>query len=441
MAGYFFQRKSENAVDSLEHWRQRERYRGIKVGAKRNIREAWESLTGKVATVGIKCHVTLDLAAPKIILPQNVTNENSPQILIDFGRLKFSNVEDDDIEEVERFFTPEITPPNESVDGPIADQRNHQLDPEELHERLLVSKLYHKYSIQLCDLQILVGIQNDAWRAASSAGKSSLHIVERFNVSLGLERRAFDVVEDIRYPMAMLSGTLPALTLHLNETKCATLFACLDQVKSEPKAPPTHLPTTDIDLDIDVAVRKAQNISKLIVMIFQIDRVTCGLASEMYQDQTIAALEITHVKAEVKLSSGRHNCKFSIASLVLADCYQQLGPDFEFILASNRNMSIDIPSGTIIDSGATSPTFEDQLNDHKLPSTPNFVSKLTENLLGLLSPSETDSEMQSNWSEPKDELAVVEWAHWDHPEDSDIGDDFHIKFRSEFEISDSNCLN
>ena len=79
------------------------------------------------------------------------------------------------------------------------------------------------------------------------------------------------------------------------------------------------------------------------------------------QDQTIAALEIMNVKAEVKSASGRHTSKFSIASLVLADCYQQLGPDFEFILASNRNMSIDVPSGTIIDSGATSPTFEEQM--------------------------------------------------------------------------------
>jgi len=167
-----------------------------------------------------------------------------------------------------------------------------------------VSKLYHKYSIQLLDLQILVGNPNDAWRAASSAGKSSLHIIERFNVSLGLERRAFDVVEDIKYPMAMLSGTLPALTLHLNETKCATLFACLDQlsVKKDPDLNTSQRSrSSDVDLDDIQMTNTAPSGSKLIVMIFQIDRVTCGLASEMYQDQVIAALEITHVKAELKL--------------------------------------------------------------------------------------------------------------------------------------------
>ena len=181
MAKGFFQRKSENAVseDSLEQWRQRERYRGVKQGARKNIRDAWEKvLTGKVATVGVQYHVTLELSAPKLIIPQNVTNENSPQILIDFGRLKFSNVAEDDIEEVERFFTPQSEREDEVVEEEV------NFDHEELHERLLVSKLYHKYSIQLCDLQILVGKQNDAWRAASCAGKSSLHVIERFYIYL-----------------------------------------------------------------------------------------------------------------------------------------------------------------------------------------------------------------------------------------------------------------
>ena len=186
----------------------------------------------------------------------------------------------------------------------------------------------------------------------------------------------------------------------------------------------------DVEIE-EISTPKIDSSSKLIVMMFQIDRVTCGLASEMYQDQTIAALEIMNVKAEVKSSAGRHTSKFSIASLVLADCYQQLGPDFEFILASNRNMSIDVPSGTIIDSGATSPTFEEQMMN-KAPSSPNFVSKLTENLLGLLSPSETDSEMQSNWSDHKEELAVLEWSHWENPEDSDIGDDIKIRVSFQF---------
>ena len=60
----------------------------------------------------------------------------------------------------------------------------------------------------------------------------------------------------------------------------------------------------------------------------------------------LAALEISQVRSEVKFSSEQQSCIFSVASIVLADCYQQLGPDFEFIVASSGGMYIDIPSGT-----------------------------------------------------------------------------------------------
>jgi len=121
MAKGFVSRKNhiELAEDGLEVWRQRERYRDLRMGAKRNIKSALDKvLSGRAPTAvtGSQLNITLDLAAPKIIIPQNIVNENSPQILIDFGRLKFSNVHEDSGEgEDEEFFTPESTPPNEGV--------------------------------------------------------------------------------------------------------------------------------------------------------------------------------------------------------------------------------------------------------------------------------------------------------------------------------------
>ena len=93
----------------------------------------------------------------------------------------------------------------------------------------------------------------------------------------------------------------------------------------------------------------------------------------------------------------------------------------------------DIPSGTIIDSGATSPTYEQQEAHYKTPESPNFVSKLTENLLNLLAPHDMNSDHQSevsSWSNPKNELAVIEWTHWNNPVESDVEDDISIKFSS-----------
>ena len=430
MAKGFFSRKTSVLEDGLEVWRQRERYRGLTIGAKRNLQSAWDKvISGRSGgtSLGNQLHITLDLAAPKIIIPQNILDEDSGQILIDFGRLKFSNVNEDNNgdDDDDEFFTPGDSPANEEFDQKIFETK---LDADELQERLMVSKLYNKYSINLLDLQILVGNNNDAWRAASSAGKSSMHIVERFNVSLGLERRALDMVADTKYPFAMLSGILPSLTVHLNETKCATLWGCLKQLNSEDSKSSSHMHAEDEDLKVELSIAKPKRASKLVYMMFQIERVTVGLASEIHHNQTIAALEISQVKSEIKVSSSHQSCIFSISSVVLADCYQQLGPDFEFILASNSGMYLDIPSGTIIDSGATSPTFE-AMEAHKMPESPNFVSKLTENLLGLLTsvdPSDDKSEM-SSWSNPKNEMAVVEWTHWNNP-DTDIRDDISIRF-------------
>ena len=160
----------------------------------------------------------------------------------------------------------------------------------------MVSKLYHRYTINLLDLQILVGNHIDSWRAASSAGKSSMHIVEKFNVSLGLERRALDAA-DTKYPFAMLSGILPSLTLHLNETKCATLWGCLGQLGS---ANEEKKRDEEVEKEKTEEPIKKRSPSRLVYMMFQIERVTLGLASELHENQTIAVLDIGQVKSEIK---------------------------------------------------------------------------------------------------------------------------------------------
>ena len=428
LAKSFFNIKNATplASDNLDDWRQRKAYQGLKEGAKRNLQSAWEGvLSGRSSSIGSTLHITLDLSAPKIVIPKNITDKNSPQILIDFGRLKFANNRDEyrGSDDEEAFYTPETgTPPSEPTSQALYQSK---LDVDELQERLMVSKLYHRYTINLLDLQILVGNHIDSWRAASSAGKSSMHIVEKFNVSLGLERRALDTA-DTKYPFAMLSGILPSLTLHLNETKCATLWGCLEQLNSKEQK------VVVVEENSEPETKK-KTPSRLVYMMFQIERVTLGLASELHDNQTIAVLDIGQVKSEIKVSTSHQSCIFSVASIVLADCYQQLGPDFEFILASNSGTYIDIPSGTIIDSGATSPTFEQQ---EQYVESPNFVSKLTDNLFSLLASnddakSEGQSEL-SSWSHPNhSELAVVEWTHYNEPNGSTgVGDEISARLSS-----------
>ena len=136
-------------------------------------------------------------------------------------------------------------------------------------------------------------------------------------------------VNPLKYPFAMLSGILPSLTLHLNETKCATLWGCLNQLNGSPTGqtdPSNQDPTNQEDemenyepepevIEVD-AKEKYRKASKLVYMMFQIERVTVGLASEIHQNQTIAALEISQVKSEIKVSSSHQSCIFSVASVV-----------------------------------------------------------------------------------------------------------------------------
>ena len=51
----------------------------------------------------------------------------------------------------------------------------------------------------------------------------------------------------------MLSGILPSLTLHLNETKCATLWGCLNQLNGSPagQADPSNQDQTNQEDEIE----------------------------------------------------------------------------------------------------------------------------------------------------------------------------------------------
>ncbi|CBY08885.1 unnamed protein product [Oikopleura dioica] len=434
--GKGFLNLANSGEDSLYNWRQRERYKGVKEEAKRNISKALTKvMSGKSVNAG-GVQVTLDLSAPKILLPQSFKNSDTPQIMIDLGKIKFSNVDekDEEVEEVERFFTPGGTPPPEEEEesGTSHEEMPTVINAQELQERLLVSKIYHKYSVQLLDLQILVGTKNDtSWRSASAAKKSSMHIVEPFNVSIGIEKRAFDLVDDTKYPMIMVSGSLPSLMLQINESKSSIIFSCLDTCLDPSSDKKTTMPNVNDTLpEVELKASESANLRKLIVIMFQIERVSCGLYSVMHNDQMVAGLEVTRIKANVKLQPEKSHVKLSVGSVVVTNNHEQhLGNDFQSILVSNRNATLDIPSGTIIDSGCTSPTIEEQL----APTPPNFVSQLQENLNKFWNSEQKDAECQSSWSlsdDASEELAVLEWTHYDESHSTEIGDDIHVTFSS-----------
>lgn len=76
--------------------------------------------------------------------------------------------------------------------------------------------------MDLGDLQILVGRVRDNFKYAHLRGTSTLHVIDRFNISLQVERRVV-FTTDPQFPSLTLSGNLPRLVVHVNEQKIDAL--------------------------------------------------------------------------------------------------------------------------------------------------------------------------------------------------------------------------
>jgi len=65
---------------------------------------------------------------------------------------------------------------------------------------------------------VIVGRLRDNWKNAHLRGTSSLHVLDRFSITLKVERRVFQTL-DPSWPALTVFGTLPQLSVHVNEEK------------------------------------------------------------------------------------------------------------------------------------------------------------------------------------------------------------------------------
>ena len=120
------------------------------------------------------------------------------------------------MEESEKFIFPD------KREESIANAEGRLLDESGNTEALLYSKMYDKYALDFNNMQIIVGQVKDNWKGAHMKGNSSLHVVDRFSISLQVERRTVETT-DPAWPSIIISATLPRLQLHFNEEKVVTL--------------------------------------------------------------------------------------------------------------------------------------------------------------------------------------------------------------------------
>ncbi|XP_059165407.1 intermembrane lipid transfer protein VPS13D-like [Physella acuta] len=361
-------------------------------------------------------NINLDISAPKLIIPESVTDSNPQLVVIDLGNFRLNTVSSpsdlitddtkvwgkyDDLED--KFETPLSTPPNETEEdaevkktmsaghmAALKQVRSSDSLPEMSTDNMFQDRLYERYRIGLTEVQVLLGRLHDNWKHAYARGTSLMHVVDRFNISVMLERRLI-VTSDAQWPAAKLSGNLPTLTFHLNERKIQGLEKCLEKF-TKPKTPDmshtllhqhssfdSNLISGTVDqssFDDQVFPSPKENTeeNKMVVLQFLINNLSLEVQS---QGQALIELQVTGVQADVHLKPLNMSLVLTVHSLLLVDALQTYGRDFELLIASHRNVMLDSRSGSIKGSEVNSPSSPMSPSSPASPGSPNLNTSIS----------------------------------------------------------------
>lgn len=146
------------------------------------------------------------------------------------------------------FVTPCSTPPvSEESEPDLIPVVNRQNSNDPLNEHNIHHILYDRYSVELTDLQVLVGKAKDNWRYAHNKGTSTLHVLDRFNISLQIEKRVVNTSDPL-YPSLTISANLPKLVAHFNETKIAAARTLTNIITSTGLPSPFTSPESTVEV-------------------------------------------------------------------------------------------------------------------------------------------------------------------------------------------------
>jgi vacuolar protein sorting-associated protein 13D len=319
----------------------------------------------------------LDISAPQIIFVEQFTDNNSAMAVIDFGRLQLSNhpartevvakpdfinkeseddgknkiktncVELDGIFFLETFLTPCSTPPQSEA----SDSEEHTLEflpnleqdmKGSFTERSLHHRLYDRYCVELTDLQILIGKVKDNWRYAHNKGSSTLHVLDRFSISLQIEKRMIHTSDPL-YPSLIINTNLPKLIAHLNESKIAaartltqiiTITGLPSPFKS-PENPVEIVPDTGQSDDDSFSQDTSVEMSRLLMVQFTVDQLSLEVQS---RGRCVAELQVAGVRVAFTKRPRDITVTLTVHSLLLVDALQTFGPDFELLIASHKHV-------------------------------------------------------------------------------------------------------
>ena len=242
------------------------------------------------------------------------------------------------------FVTPCSTPPVSEESDPVSQSTTINMTnlSESLNESNLHEKLYDRYNVELTDMQVLVGKVKDNWRYAHNKGTSSLHILDRFNISLQIERRVV-CTNDPMFPSFTLNANLPKLIAHINESKIATVRNLAHVISANgipspfaglEKSPEIR---TDESTENDEtsSADTSMEMSRLFMLQFSVDYVALEVQS---RGRSIAELQVSGVKVAFTKRPQDVSVTLTVHGLLLVDALQTFGPDFELLVASHKHV-------------------------------------------------------------------------------------------------------
>uniref|UniRef100_A0A8C3W7P5 Vacuolar protein sorting 13 homolog D n=1 Tax=Catagonus wagneri TaxID=51154 RepID=A0A8C3W7P5_9CETA len=370
----------------------RRQYNRLKMQTKAEIRQTLDRLlVGDFIEESKRWTVRLDISAPQVIFPDDFKFKNPVLVVVDLGRMLLTNTQDDTKRKSgdgsaseenqfsdDEYKTPLATPPN--TPPPETSSSNGEKTPpfsgvefseEQLQAHLMSTKMYERYSLSFLDLQIMVGRVKDNWKHVQDIDVGPTHVVEKFNVHLQLERRLI-YTSDPKYPGAVLSGNLPDLKIHINEDKISALKNCFALLTTpEMKTFDTQfkekifpqggqrgslqdsvMNLTQSIVTLEQHTREVLVESQLLLAEFQVDCVQLGVESS---GRYISVLKVFGTNAHFVKRPYDAEVSLTVHGLLLVDTMQTYGADFDLLMASHKNLSFDIPTGSLRDSRAQSP--------------------------------------------------------------------------------------
>ncbi|NXG45301.1 VP13D protein, partial [Psilopogon haemacephalus] len=371
----------------------RRQYNKLKMQTKAEIRQTIDRLlVGDFIENSKSWTVCLDISAPQVIFPDDFKCVDPVLVVVDLGRILLTNSQEEskrsagtvssEVNELsdEEYKTPLATPPNTpppesntSSGIKMSEFTGVEISEEQLQAHLMSKKMYETYTLSFMDLQIMVGRVKDNWKHVQDSDVGPTHVVEKFNVHLQLERRLI-YTSDPKYPGAVLSGSLPDLKIHINEDKILALKNCCTQLSTSETKPSDalHLGKDKIFAGVeqlgslhDSVMNLTQSIvtleqhtrevlveSQLLLAEFKVNCMQLGVESN---GRYISVLKVFGTNAHFVKRPYDAEVSLTVHGLLLVDTMQTYGTDFDLLMASHKNLSFDVPTGSLRDSRAQSP--------------------------------------------------------------------------------------